>query len=294
MEPDYVRLKDIKPALSGYIREAAALLKEKPVPDEVAVHDVRVLMKKSRAVMKLISGQIDAESFKRDYESLREVGRILCSWRETSVHRKILKELKRENQKLFSAIKNNEKLDLLMKKPEIPAGEPPENIRNDLENIIELLDKTGYRIRFQTLDNLTPGSLLKELENTYGIVVDKYITCRNSPKPANIHELRKKTKDLLYQLWFFRPLHPQSVKSLEKKLDTIAQDLGKYNDLTQLVTAIGYEYAGPSVNPALDELILVIRQEQDRYLSRVWPSASRIFRPGQKLVTMLGFRILMI
>jgi CHAD domain-containing protein len=293
MEPDYVKLKDIKPALSGYIREATALLKENPVPDENAVHDVRVLMKESRAVMKLISAQIDPESFNRDYASLREVGRILSSWRETSVHRKMLKELKRTNQRLFSNLQDHEKLNLLMQKPEIPA-EPTEIMKSDLDNIMEHLDKTGYRIRFQTLDNLDPGSLLIELEKTYSIVIDKYITCRNSQKPANLHELRKKAKDLLYQLWFFRPLNPSSVKSLEKRLFTITQNLGKYNDLTQLITALDYKYTGSSDNPSLDELILIFRKEQDRYLSKVWPQAFRIFHPGQKLVNILGFRILMI
>jgi len=293
MEPDYVKLKDIKPALSGYIRKALVLLKEEPVPGDEAVHDVRVLMKKSRAVMKLISGQIDAESFKRDYTALREVGRILCLWRETSVHRKTLKDLRKSNQQFFSSLQDNEKIASLMKKPE-PLVQVPENIKNDLENITELLDKTGYRIRFQSLDALDPGSLLKELENTFGIVVDRYITCRNNPKPANIHELRKKTKDLLYQLWFFRPLRPGSVKSLEKKLDAIAQNLGKYNDLTQLVLALDYKYDSASGNPALDQLVLVMRGEQDRYLSRVWQQASKIFRPGQKLISMLGFRILMV
>jgi CHAD domain-containing protein len=250
-------------------------------------------MKKSRAVMKLISGQIDPESFKRDYGSLREVGRILCTWRETSVHRKMLKDLKRKNQGLFNALQDNEKLKLLMTKPEIPA-EPSEILRNEIENIEGLLDKTGYRLRFKPLNNLDPGTLLIELEKTYSLVVDRLITCRNNPKPANLHEFRKKAKDLLYQLWFFRPLNPGSVKSLEKKLDALTQSLGRYNDLTQLVTALDYKYTGAPGNPSMDELILIIRGEQDIYLSDVWPQALKILRPGQKLVNLLGFKILMV
>jgi predicted metal-dependent enzyme (double-stranded beta helix superfamily) len=49
MELDYVKLKEIKPVLAGYIRESQLLLKKSAVPDEKTVHDVRVLMKKSRA-----------------------------------------------------------------------------------------------------------------------------------------------------------------------------------------------------------------------------------------------------
>jgi len=293
MDQDYVRLKDIKPALSGYIRKASVLLKQSPVPDEKAVHDIRVLMKKSRAVIKLLSGQIEEESFKRDYESLREVGRMLSVWRETSVHRKILKDLKKKNQDLFSVLKDNEKLSFMMERTETPA-EPAENIKNDLEKIEELLDKAGYRIRFQTLTNLNPAILIRELENTYSTVVDRYIKCRNNPKPPDIHEFRKKVKDLLYQLWFFRPLNPPAVKSLEKRLDTMAQNLGKHNDLTQLITTLDYKYNTVADNPSLDELVLIIREEQGSYLSKVWPQAFKTFRPGQKLVNMLGFRILVI
>jgi hypothetical protein len=44
----------------------------------------------------------------------------------------------------------------------------------------------------------------------------------------------------------------------------------------------------------MDELIILIRQEQDRYLSRVWTAAYKIFKPGRQLVNVLGFRILTI
>ncbi|MCU0461689.1 MAG: CHAD domain-containing protein [Bacteroidales bacterium] len=238
MEPDYVKLREIKPVLAGYIREAQGLLMQSPMPDDRAVHDVRVLMKKCRAVMRLISSQVDEKTYGRDYEAYRETGRLLCSWRETSVHRKTLKELKKNHARLFSSLHGNEKLEALMKKIEIPA-EPSAQVKGDLVKIEELLNKAGFRLRFLKLDNIDPKRLLAELENTYNIVIDKYMICRNSPKPANLHMFRKKAKDFLYQLWFFRPLNPGVIKSLEKKLDAMTQNLGKNNDLSQLVAKAG-------------------------------------------------------
>ena len=293
IEPDYVKLKEIKPVLAGYIREAQSLLRRSPVPDEEAVHDIRVLMKKSRAVMKLISSQIDKETFEREYAAYREVGRMMCSWREDSVHRKTLKLLKKQRPQLFLLLKDNEKLESLMKKPET-VSQPPGDIENNLKKIEDLLIKTGYRIRFQSMDNLDPKQLLEQLDKSYNIVVDKYLTSRNYTKPENLHEFRKKTKDFLYQLCFFRSLNPTTVKTLEKKLDSLTQNLGKYNDLVQLVVTLGYKYSGKRKSPALDELILTIREEQDKYLSRVWPVAYKIFSPGKNLINLLGFRILMI
>jgi CHAD domain-containing protein len=109
-----------------------------------------------------------------------------------------------------------------------------------------------------------------------------------------LHEFRKRAKDFLYQLYYFRPLNPSVVKELEKRLDTLTQNLGKYNDLTQIMKIVGYKYGTPENSPALDELIVVIKDKQDQYLSKVWPSAYKIFCPGQKLLNVLGFRLLTI
>ena len=293
METDNVKLRDIKPALAGYIRETQALLSMQPVPDDRAVHDIRVLMKKCRAVMRLISSQIDKETFSRNYEVFRETGRVFSTWRDTSVHRKTLKELKKNHSRLFSSLHENEKLEAMMKKSLFPA-EPAPEVRNDLKKVETMLNKSGFRLRFQKMDNLNPELLLKELESTFNLVVDKYLVCRNNTKPENIHVFRQKSKDFLYQLWFFRPLNPPVIKSLEKKLDAMTQNLGKFNDLAQLIVKLEYKYSGTAESAAMDELVILIREAQDRYLSRVWPAAYKIFCPGKKLINVLGFKLLTI
>lgn len=293
MEPDNVKLRDIKPALAGYIRDAQALLRMSPVPDDRAVHDIRVLMKKCRAVMRLVYSQIDEDSFKRDYEAFRTTGQVLSTWRDTSVHRKTLKDLKKNHPRLFASLIENEKLEALMKKS-LRSSEPSPETRNDLQKIEAMLNKAGFRIRFQKMDNIDPKLLLKELENTYNTVVDRYLISRNNPKPENIHVFRKKSKDFLYQLWFFRALNPPVLKTIEKKLDSMTQNLGKYNDLAQLLATLEYKYSGSAASPAMDELVILIREAQDRYLLRVWPVAYKIFCPGKKFFNVLGFRLLLI
>src|SRR5512143_1704202 len=89
MQPETVRLKEIKPALYGYLREAQTILSAGEIPGEGAVHDVRVLMKKSRATVRLLKSQIDEDIFRREYSAYRETGRLMRSWRENSVHRKM-------------------------------------------------------------------------------------------------------------------------------------------------------------------------------------------------------------
>ncbi len=293
MLTDYVKLKEIKPSLCGYIREAQLMLDPVKVPDEKVVHDVRVLMKKSRATIKLLKTQLDEESFNREYNSLREIGRIMQSWRETSVHRKLLKDLKKKHPGLFSQLADNQKINLILSKPEI-INEPSPEMKSGLENIITLLHKSGYRLRFRSMNNLDQKLLIGELEKTFDNVTACFLKARNYPKNVNLHEFRKKTKDFLYQLTFFRSLDPKAIKSLEKRTEALGQNLGKFNDYAVLITSLGYKYPSGENSSAIDELIVIIKQEQDKYLLKVWPSAFRIFRPGQKLAIVLGFKVLVI
>jgi CHAD domain-containing protein len=293
MESDYVKLKDIKPALAGNIQEARSLLCFDKFPDEKAVHDIRVLMKKAKACLRLIAPQIDRDIADREIQSLRDIGRLMSKWRDTTVFRKILRDLRKRHPSVFSKLKGNVNILELLKKPD-SVKETSEEIRSSLININEILNKTGYRIRFEPMKSLDPQLLLKELENSYNRVVNCYLLCRNSPKRANIHEFRKKSKDFLYQLWFFRPLNVPVVKSLEKKLDILAQNLGKYNDIAQLLIAIEYKYEYSLNDPALDEIAVILRNQQDRFLAKAWPAAYELFCPGQKLLNLLGFKFLVI
>jgi CHAD domain-containing protein len=293
MELDYVKLKDIKPALQGYLNDSQLLLKRAEVPDEEAVHDIRVLMKKARGAVRLLISQVDDELFTKENFAYREIGRMLTSWRETSVHRRTLKFLKKENQDLFSRLEENEKIQGFLKKPEQETVPDAELIQK-VEQINELLGKASHRLRFYTLDKLNPQALLKELERSYIAAADCYLKCRVNPKAAAIHEFRKRSKDFLYQLYFFRPLNPSLIKELEKKLDTLTQNLGMCNDLAQIISLIDYKPGAEDNSPAISELAVVIRDKQDEYLSKAWPVAYKVFCPGQKLINVLGFRLLVI
>ena len=293
MDTDYIKLKEIKPALAGYIRESLTMLSKEPLPDEEVIHDVRVLMKKSRASLKLVAPQLDTTFVTKDIVALREVGRKMCNWRECSVLRKTLKELKKDFPDLFSQLGEDEKINSILKKADA-SGLTDEDLTAESESIHSLLRKAGFRIRFQSINKIDPQLLISELEQTYKMVADIYLNCRNNPKPEKLHEFRKKSKDFLYQLYFFRPLNPQAIKPLEKKLDTLTQLLGRFNDLSQLVKALDYEYLANKYPPAMDELVIRIREKQDIYLLKIWPAAYKIFRPGQRLVKVLGFKLLVI
>jgi len=284
------QLKEIKPALAGYIRDSLALLDQLPLPDDNAIHDIRVLMKRQRATIRLIRPLLDEQAYNREYLAGREVGRMLCTWREMSVLYKTMKALKKENPKLFVKLWDNEKIQNLLRKPYSTwtiAGEKNKSIKE----ISARLNKARYRVRFLNLDDPDIHLLFEELEQNYLITAKAYLDCRINPRPALLHNFRKKSKTFMYQLYYFRSFNQPRIKSLEKKLDFLTQNLGKYNDLAQITDLIGYKYGNADGNAVMDELIVVIRDKQDKYLLKVWPSAYRIFSPGKNLGDLIGFTL---
>lgn len=292
MEPEYLKLKDIKSTLSGYIRDAGMMLSHQDFPDEKTIHDIRVLMKRSRASLKLLKPQIDSDIFRKEYETFRDTGRMMRKWREGSVHRKTLKNLGRKYPELFNLLSGNDQIMNMMRKE--GNSSDTETEKSDLDKIKGMLYKSGFRIRFHNLRTLEPNLLLSELEKSYITVTDCFLSARNSLKPSSIHEFRKRSKDFLYQLCFFRSIKPKVIKELEKRIDSMTQNLGKYNDLVVLLNELGYDYKTGKNDYNLDELAVLIRFEQDKYLSRVWPDAYKIFCPGRKLANVMGFKLLTI
>ncbi len=284
-EPKQVR--EIKPSMTGYITDSLILLAQEPLPDDAAIHDIRVMMKKLRAVIRLVRPLLDEAVYNREYLSGRETGRILSSWRETTVLRKTVRALRKDNPGLFLKLWDNEQIQSLLRK-QYSSWEEAGLQTRAISEVRDQLTRTKHRLRFISLNEPDYRMLLEELDRSYTAAAGAYLKCRNNPRPNLLHEFRKKSKTFLYQLAYFRHLNPSAMKSLEKKLDTMTQNLGRCNDLAQIMAMTGYRYGSAGNNDVADELAIVIRDRQDGYLMKVWPIAYRLFAPGKKLEDQLG------
>jgi len=284
---DSAEVKDIKSSMAGYIDGSLKLLAMQPVPDDTAIHDVRVLMKKHRAAVRLVRPLLDEAVYRREYLAGRETGRLLALWRETAVLRKTAKALKKDNPELFIRLRENEKMQELLRKPYSSWEQAGERAKS-VNEVAARLRKTQYRLRFLGLNEPDMRLLLGELERSHATASAAYLACRNKPAARLLHEFRKKSKTFMYQLIFFRHLDPQTVRQLGKSLGILTANLGKYNDLAQIMFLTGYHYGAPENSDTDNELAIVIRDRQDRYLEKVWQHAYQIFAPGKKLQDILG------
>ncbi len=277
---------DIKASMLDCINGSLILLSKKPLPDGKAVHDIRVMMKKHRAAVRLVKPLLEESVYRREYLAGRETGRILASWRESSVMRKSMKALRKDHPELFTKLWDNQAVQNLLRKPYSTWEEAGVQAKT-VGQVTEQLTKARYRLRFLSLREPDFRLLLGELGKSYTAAAGAYLDCRNNVKPRLLHEFRKKSKTLMYQLDFFRHLNPTAVKALEKRLDIITCNLGKYNDLDQILTILGYKYRDTANSDVDDELAIVIKDRQDSCLMKVWPVAYRIFTPGKRLQDLL-------
>jgi len=281
------KARDIKASMTGFITGSLALLAQQPVPGDEAIHDIRVMMKKHRAAIRLIRPLLDEAVCRREYLAGRETGRLLSAWRETAVLRKTAKLLRKDNPGLFIRLHDNEKLQSLLRKPYMTWDEAGVQSAA-VSQVTDRLNNTKHRLRFMSLGDPDFKLLLTELDSNYRVAAEAYLECRNRVRPRQLHEFRKKSKTFMYQLCYFRHLNPPALKALEKKLDVITQNLGRYNDLAQIMALTGYTYGSAANSDVADELAIVIRDRQDRCLMKVWPVAYRLFAPGKKLEDLLG------
>ncbi len=281
---DVIVIPGIKLSLSASVSDAASLVSKRSMITDSDIHNARVSLKKARAILKLIRSQIQEDFYYREYETLKRSGSALCDLRENTVNRKLLRDIRKKSPAVFKKL-NHPAIEKLIRKPERNEDQTEETLKI-LDNIGSSLHKSVYRIRFEPMGGLKEPGLMSDLDTTWSGVRDAYLACRNEPSAKRIHEFRKRAKDFLYQLAFFRPLNPSRIRSLQKKTVDMTHELGKNHDLAVLLKAIGYKYTQGN-DPYLDELAVLIRGEQDRALMHVWPAARSLFGPSATLMDIL-------
>ncbi len=259
-----------------YISRSRSMLLQSDVPREKTVHRVRVLMKKSRAALKLLSPGLDVSVCDDLQNSLKEPGRSLRTLREASVHRRNLKKFLKRNPTVASRLIGNEKIAAVLNREENGVTEP-EKAGTLCRDLSALLEKTAVMLRAQSLETISCKLLLYELERSFRNVMDYYLMSRNHMRSRNLHEYRKIAKDLLYQLTFFRNSGIAGIKQLEKRLKLITYLLGRYHDHAELIKKMSYKYPGSDNNRAMDELVALIRAKQDKALAIILPASYKIF-----------------
>jgi CHAD domain-containing protein len=200
------------------------------------VHETRKHLKKARAALRLVSGEIERDVWKREDRCLAKVGQLISEVRDAEVRLETVRQLREFARGKKRGFQETEEL-LAFELDSFLAAFSEWPLEAE-ERLTQSLD----RLREWPLDDLSCKRLRENVQRTYkrGRKALKIAIKKTSTK--KLHTFRKRAKELWYQLRILRPLAPAVFRELNDELRTVGDFLGQVHDLAfvgQRLSSIG-------------------------------------------------------
>lgn len=223
------------------------------------VHAVRKEVKKIRAVLRLVREEIGKKTHRKNRDALRELAGRLSAMRDSHVRLNAFKGLvahfkDRLPAKPFSEIKRALREQCRAEEEKFLHGNSLKAVEHDLRQLKRCFN--GLKLESSGWDAIGPG-----LGRSYRRGLEMYATASRNPTSHNLHEWRKKVKDLLYQMQLLCPVSPKKLKPVMDRLETLGDLLGDDHDLVMLMEFVRRDVALRAQVRAFYELIRM-RQEE--------------------------------
>ena len=215
-------------ALSAYGRIDHAIAELRGKTDSTAeesVHEARKDLKKLRALLRMMRGELGEETFRRENACLRDAGRELASVRDNDVMLDTLKALDLPagmESELRKAIQAHRARDGRDERSTAARG------------AVAMLREARGRVDGWPLERDSFDALREGLERTYRHGRRDLRAVRTDPTVEALHEWRKRVKELWYHHTLLRALWPPVMQALGDEAHELANRLGDDHDLAML------------------------------------------------------------
>ena len=192
-----------------------------------AVHDVRKEVKKMRSLFRLARGTLTKKQYRKTAETMRLAAKPLAAARDACVTKKALKLLTGRRSSEFPAIQSS---------LEVYLSHAERNFENnDLGDLTQLvLKRVQKELCSISVRETGWDDVCRRLKASYERGREEFQQAMVKPSPENLHNWRKRVKDLWYQLDFLCPDWPGHSKALLDALEQLGEELGDDHDLVLL------------------------------------------------------------
>jgi hypothetical protein len=199
---------------------------------ETGVHEARKALKRLRAVLRLVRDDLDPDRYRHDLRTFRDIGRGLAVARDSQVALETLEAVAER----FSDELRPEQIDDLRARLHAEHDEAQQRLETDeavLQSAISQLEAARARVSTWSLaaedfDALSPG-----LQRIYRRGRHDAHRVLGDATTENLHELRKRVKDLWYASQILRGIVPAGSRRAAHDLSDL---LGEDHDLAHLRT----------------------------------------------------------
>jgi CHAD domain-containing protein len=225
LEPDETPHQGIDRVARGQLGLAISLIEGHEGDGPGAIHDARKALKRERAVLRLCREWLGDERFRQENTILRDAGRSLSGARDAQVLIETLDGLpgtwSRFREELVA---------------EARAFEEHDDEHDSRSNVVIALAGVRERVELWPLpDEGGPEGLASGLKRIYRKARDAGLEAAKHPNSENLHELRKRSKDVWYAAQLLGPISPKRVRKLRRRAHRLTDVLGQDHDLAVLL-----------------------------------------------------------
>lgn len=192
-----------------------------------AVHETRKHLKKARAALRLICPEVDRAAFKREDRRLRNVARLISDIRDAEVRLETVKQLRETSKGRQSRGFIGTEEMLAFELDSFLAA-----FSDWQEEAVAKLKRTRDAVASWKLDHVTRRQICLAVRISYKRGRRALRVASEKRTAHSYHALRKRAKELCYQLRILRPLHPAVVHDMNADLKILGRHLGQAHDLS--------------------------------------------------------------
>jgi CHAD domain-containing protein len=200
---------------------------------EEAVHEARKDLKKLRSLLRLVRGEIGDEVYRRENEGFREAGRRLSGVRDADVMIETLESLAEHRPKDMNAETVGGLRQALSEHRAALEGNGRgrKQARNE---VVQALRESRERVEEWPLETDGFDALEDGLGRAYRRGRRAYHAVLEDPSTENLHEWRKRVKDLWYHHTLLQCSWPELMDPAADQVHELSDLLGDDHDLAVL------------------------------------------------------------
>lgn len=242
------------------------------------IHETRRILKRIRAVIWLMEPDIGIYNCQREAAVYRDIGRRISLLRSLYVNQETLEKLKKELPQKFGGGPLERIAQSLKKQYESKLQEAlvKENLMVVLRKDIEEAKSNLENLPVMHDDLEIPAHALRDSFRAGRKCWRKVARKANS---INIHDLRKETKNLLFQLQMFEQFDPKGIHRRIEPLHRLAQLCGAEHDHYELLLFIRKYLPQEALKK---ELMFRINKKMTVYRKQILPLSRKIFGTKSK------------
>jgi CYTH domain-containing protein/CHAD domain-containing protein len=240
-----------------------------------AIHGARKDLKKARAALRLIRDELGEKTFERENHALRDAARLLSASRDAEVKLATLRSLVEGAGDASPGAITLWREALEADRDRIVGGES-----GGVENAIAAIEEVAARVPEWRIHRGGWKLLAPGLDTAYREGREAFEALGADPAFDTVHDLRKRGKDLWYQVRLLRDAWEPVLDASADEVHDFTDLLGDHHDLAVLAEDLGQR---PQVDPAQRETLrALIAARQAELLGEARGAGERIYAEKPK------------